>query len=327
MNLKSEVRPRQAIFFVTDLGFALPTLACALEVRKKVPRNRADIRIVTTDLPVRTFGRIAEFAAPHGIELNNLPWPSFTEFDHGAFHKTHVPMSSLARFFMLDAVPDIYDRILYLDGDTWPLGDPLKLLEASLPEGCLGAAEDRNYFRRHEVGPVGRKTRAYFSGLGINGDRGYFSAGVLLADTRTWRKISADAFAYFVDNTARCHYHDQSALNAVAGECWVRLAPQWNFMHSYAEWRLKHGTSPQILHFAGGDKPWTVPYHPYYQTYQTAFAPLRELGLPIQQYSQQRIAALARRARLRKLRDALFIHRRLYYQYTYDYLVKTSAIQ
>lgn len=292
-----------------------------------VPLGRADVRIVTTDIPAEVFQRLAEFACPYGIFLDALPSSRFCGFDRKAFNKTHVPVSALGRFFMLEAVHENYDRILYLDGDTWPVGDPSQLFEVELPEGYLGAAEDRNYFRRHEMGPVGRKTRAYFSGLGIDGNSGYFSSGVLLADSKTWREVSADAFTFFARHTERCLYHDQSALNVVARARWVRLAPRWNFMNAYLEWGLRYTAAPQILHFAGGDKPWDVPFHPFHQTYAAAFAPLQRLGLPTLRLSQERLDALRRRARLRKLRDELFVHRKLYYQMTFDRLVGAAVVR
>ncbi len=228
---------------------------------------------------------------------------------------------------MLDAVPDIYDRILYLDGDTWPSGDLLKLFEAELPDGCMAAAEDRNYFRRHELGPVGRKTRAYFSNLGIDGNAGYFNSGVLLSSMQTWRSICADAFDFFRKNTARCTYHDQSALNAVASTRRIRLAPQWNFANSYLEWELKYATPPQIIHFVGGEKPWNIPFHPYHEMYAAAFAPLKHLDLNMKQRSAEDVQALAQRARLRKIRNRLFVYRKIIYQRTFDRLVQTSTIQ
>ena len=324
MTVMTRTGRRNGIFFVTDLGFLLPTLASALEVRRKVPSDRADIRIVTTEIAPEIFHRVGDFIAPYGIELDALNPSYFSGFDHAAYNKTHVPMSTLGRFFMLDAVPDRYDRILYLDGDTWPVGDLQALLDTDLPAGTIGAAHDRNYFRRNELGPVGKKTRAYFSGLGIDGDAGYLSAGVLLTDPKTWQEVTTDAFAFFVENTARCLYHDQSALNAVVGKRWSRIAPQWNYASSYMEWGLKPAAPPQILHFAGGDKPWALPFHPYYSDYAKAFAPLLKLGLPTRQYTRQELQALERRARLRKLRDEIFIHRRILYQKAFNNLVETS---
>jgi lipopolysaccharide biosynthesis glycosyltransferase len=327
LNANTKSSPVRAFFYVTDLDFALPTLASALEVRRKVPRERADVHIVTTGIPADILCRMTEFAGPYGVQINDLNYASFSGFDHRNFNKTHVPITALGRFFMLDAVPGVYERILYLDGDTWPVGDPLKLLEADLPEGFIGAAEDRYSFRRQELGPVGRKTRAYFAGLGIDPNAGYFSSGVLLSDVKTWRQLCSEAFDFFVNNTTRCLYHDQSALNAVAKNRWVRLAPQWNYATCYSEWGMKCTMPPQILHFAGGDKPWTLPFHPYHQTYLAAFAPLQKLGLPVKQYTRQQLNGLRTRFRIRKLRDTLFVHRKLNYQHTFEKLVEFAAIQ
>ncbi len=124
---------RRGVFFFTDIGFALPTLASALEVRRKIPKNYADIRIVTTGIPDATLGRIADVIDGRGIFLDILEPSIISGFDHNAYNKTHVPVSALGRFFMLDVVPDIYDRILYLDGDTWPIGDPMQLLDGIIP--------------------------------------------------------------------------------------------------------------------------------------------------------------------------------------------------
>jgi lipopolysaccharide biosynthesis glycosyltransferase len=317
---------RRGIFFVTDLGFALPTIASALEIRKKVATGCADVRIVTTAVPGDTVQRLRDFLEPYGIHTDVLDPACYSAFDRRLFNKTHVPISAIGRFFMMDAVPDIYDRILYLDGDTWPTGDPLQLLEAELPDGCIGAAEDRNYFRRHELGPVGQKTRAYFSNLGIDGNAGYFNSGVLLSTAQTWRSLCADAFEFFLKNTARCTYHDESALNAVAEKRRVRLAPHWNFANSYLEWKLKYASPPQIIHFAGGEKPWQIPFHPYYEMYAAVFVKLTHLGLTLERRSAENLQALAQRARLRKVRDWMFVHRKFIYQRTFDRLIQTSKI-
>ena len=327
INQTAEHARRRGIFFVTDPGFALPTIVSALEIRKKVPTGYGDVKIVTTAIPDDTVARMRTFLEPRGIHTDILDPACYSAFDQNQFNKTHVPVSAIGRFFMMDAVPDIYDRILYLDGDTWPMGDPMQLLEAELPDGCLAAAEDRCYFRRHELGPVGQKTRTYFSNLGIDTNDGYFNSGVLLADVGTWRALCAEAFEFFLKNTARCTYHDESALNVVAAKRRVRLAPQWNFANTYLEWNLNYTKPPQIIHFLGGEKPWQVPFHPYYEMYAAAFAALAPLGLSFWKRSPEDIQALAQRARWRKMRDRAFVLRKLVYQRTFDRLVQAAAIQ
>lgn len=317
---------RHAVIFVTDQGFAAPTMIAALQARQSVPRETADIRVIITDMPEPETEVIRHYLEPRGVYVDVMHTADHLAFDRGQFNRTHVPVSTLARFFMLDAIPQQYDRILYLDGDTWPSGDLPRLLAADLPHGCIAAAEDKNYFRRYEMGPVGRRTRAYLHGLGLHRDAGYFNAGVILAHADTWRALSAEAFSFFQAHTALCVYHDQSALNAVAGPRRVRLAPQWNFAGSYFDWGIRTVSPPQIIHFAGGEKPWMLPFHPFYKNYATSLAPLSALGLRVKQLPPEELGAQATRARWRRLRDRSFIHRTIFKQRTFDMLVRTSVI-
>jgi hypothetical protein len=162
--------------------------------------------------------------------------------------------------------------------------------------------------------------------LGLDRDAGYFNAGVILTRADTWRSLSTEAFGFFLDHMELCLYHDQSALNAVAGRRRVRLAPQWNFAASYFDWHIKPPTPPQIVHFAGGEKPWLLPFHSFYTAYADEFAPLAPLGLGHKALSQAEIKAQARRAWLRWLRDRAMLHRCLLKQMTYDMLVRTAVV-
>lgn len=318
---------RSGIFFVTDLGYALPTIASALEIRRKTPLARADIRIVMTDIPTETMEQIHDFLAPQGIFVDAMPKALYADFNHKLFNQTHVPISALGRFFMLDCIPDIYDRILYLDGDTWPSGDPAKLLESELPTGKFAAAEDKSYFYRQELGRTGKRIRNYFARIGINGDAGYFNSGVLLTDAGTWRELSKDAYEFFLKNTVSCMHHDQSALNAVAGGRRVRLAPRWNYLNAYFEWGLKPEASPEIIHFAGGSKPWLVSDHLYSPTYEQAFAPLTRLGINLEHLSGERLRihnAFVRREELKS--KTIFLHRIFARRQMFGQLVKSASV-
>ena len=272
---------RDGIFYVTDDGFALPTVASALAVRRKVPLDRADVRIFATGMDAATVQRLRSFLRPRHVEVDELPAALFSDFQHRLFNKTHVPISALGRFFMLDCVPDLYDRILYLDGDTWPLGDPAALLDAPLAAGSVAAAEDPCFFFKGEVGATGDAIRSYHGGLGLAPRSGYFNSGVLLADAATWRRVAAEAFQFFRDNTALCRYHDQSALNAVLGARRTRLSPRWNFASSYYDWGVPREPPPHVVHFCGGGKPWARPRHPFHGVYDRAFAELAPLGLKV----------------------------------------------
>jgi len=302
---------KSVIFFATDIGFALPTIASALEIRRLCPLHLADIRIVAIELDSQTVNRIRNHLEPAGIFVDTMPEAMFADFDASQYNPTHVPRATLARFFLLDCIPDIYDRMLYLDGDTWPTGDISKLLTIHLPAGKFAAAEDGLYFRRNERGRTGREVRAYFAGLGLDGESGYFNAGVLLSSTQTWREISRTAFAFFQANTASCFYHDQSALNAVSAGRRLRLHSKWNFMSVFDEWGIQAPSPPCIRHFAGVGKPWLFPDHPFASRFETALLQLTGLNLNIKRFSPQRLQAELRFQKRQQIKNQTVFRRRL----------------
>ncbi|MFX9077338.1 glycosyltransferase, partial [Acinetobacter baumannii] len=96
-----------------------------------------------------------------------------------AWNGTHVPMTTLGRFFLPQQVSDSYARLLYIDGDTVFRSNPAALLQCDPGPGRIAAVEDvRSFARRDWVGKTGRITRDYFEDIGVAADQGYFNGGV-----------------------------------------------------------------------------------------------------------------------------------------------------
>lgn len=274
--------PNRAVFYVTDMPFIIPTLISAYEMRKWTPRDLADVRIVTIDFPDEIFDRLKTTLSTDGIFLDRMGSEAYAGFDETKFNVTHVPRSTLGRFFMLDYAGREYENIVYVDGDTWIRKDPSALISWNPSSGYIAAAEGPSYYFRNDISRHGFATRRYFSGINLKMEAGYFNAGILAADTKTWRAISKDAFAFFVNNTEACVYHDESALNAVAQDRRVRLSPRWNFNSSYRFWDVEDAIDPVIYHFTGAPKPWTgafVPWAALHEPYRNAIAKFKSLGL------------------------------------------------
>jgi lipopolysaccharide biosynthesis glycosyltransferase len=283
--------PDCAVFYVTDAGFAFPTLVSALAVREQAGPEITDIRIVLTNVSSDFAERLSDFLAPFAIQVNTMPSELYSNFDLASFNKTHVPRSSLGRFFMLECSPGTYEHVIYLDGDTWISGDITPLIKYRPPKGMIAAAEDPSYYYRNNLGENGKRTRSYFKGLGIDSSKGYFNAGVLSADKEAWNDISNNAFDFFANNTTACVYHDQSALNVAAQGRRVRLSPRWNFFDHYSYWDLEERIKPAIYHFAGGAKPWTGRFFPWqniHDSYRGRIEQLAHLDLDIKTMSDDR---------------------------------------
>lgn len=149
------------------------------------------------------------------------------------------------------------DRVLHLDADTLPLGDPAPLAALDLAGGWVGAVD--NVLQPDHVGHV--------RSLGLD-PAAYFNSGVLLLDLAALRGSGAmdDVRAVARSRAGARGWPDQDALNLVLGPHRTALHPRWNAMN--ALWAFPDLTvgadfdearaAPAIRHFEGpgANKPW-----------------------------------------------------------------------
>ena len=251
-----------AICYVTDLNFLLPTLVSAAGIRQYVPRHRADVFIFLIDQDAARIKELNETLAPRGILVVPLDSGCYRDgFDTANLdrsHLSHVPLAALGRFFIADALPHSYRRLIYLDGDTLFTRNPSRLIEASVPEGKMAAAEEMLSFRSAKpyLRSKGLDVGSYIANLGLRPRDGYFNSGVIAASRETWRELSADAFKFLATKTGACLNHDQSALNAVARGRRVHLSLKWNFQTPYKSLGMDRVIAPSVYHFTRSPKPW-----------------------------------------------------------------------
>lgn len=281
-----------AVCYVTDTGFLFPSIASALSLRAN---NRGTsgagvgIFIFTIGIAPDALVELNARLAVDDIRLIDLPnrWSArFDAKDFGRFNP--VPDATLGRFFMEPHVPEGFDRLLYIDGDTLILGDISDLLVVQVPPGGLAAVEDPIGISAQDDDAFGAFVRTYLAQLGLEPTGGYFNAGVFLTDRATWRTLAAQAFEFFLDDPARCVFHDQSALNVIARDRRLTLSLRWNTMTFHKDWGADRVTPATIRHFSGPSKPWTGriwPYGPHAAAYAAAralvpveLAPSRDLG-------------------------------------------------
>lgn len=135
----------------------------------------------------------------------NLAWP--------------ISLSSYARLFVGEMLPDEIDKVLYLDCDVVACNSFSALWKTNLNGKCLGAVQDT----------IPTKTKM---AVGLLPQQPYFNAGVLLIDLVQWRqyeveKMSLDFIASYM---GRVPHHDQGVLNGVLKDLWKRLPLKYNVM-------------------------------------------------------------------------------------------------
>lgn len=179
---------------------------------------------------------------------------------HAFTPQNHVPKQTFLRFFAIDHLAALYDRVCYLDGDiflSW--GTWADLFD--LPENphAVSAVAARPVWFDAPRARYGRRYRAMLCPQ--MGDR-YFNAGVLLIDSAKYRaqNITQRALSFYAQNPALCAQSDQSALNAVLAGQWGELSPSWNWQTSVNTFVLLQDFAPRAVHFTGEIKPWSDRY-------------------------------------------------------------------
>jgi lipopolysaccharide biosynthesis glycosyltransferase len=318
------------VFYITDAGFAVPTLVSIESLRRWRPPPNLRINVVLLDMSQERVDAFAGIAQDLSIQIHSLRTDALASLNDERFNPTHVPLATVARFLIPEFFRSEDYDILYVDGDTLFVQDPGELLDLPAPEIGLLAAEDQSYFYANDYGKTGKNIRSYFANIGVKAKQGYFNAGVLKFRTRQWIKISKDCLTFLEDNLSICQYHDQSSLNAIVGNKRVRLSPIWNFKPSYWNWGVSEIAEPKLLHFVGGDKPWMGNLRVWTKLYPEYIASVerrRHKSFLLRAWSEEESAARRRAETFQQIKDkTIFLGRKTRRRAMFRDLVETSVL-
>lgn len=318
------------VFYITDAGFAVPTLVSIESLRRWRPARDLMINVVLLDMSQERVDAFAGLAQDLSLQIHSLRTDVLASLDNESFNATHVPLATVARFLISEFFRNEDYDILYVDGDTLFVQDPSELLDLPAPEAGLLAAEDQSYFYANDYGKTGNNIRSYFANIGVTAKQGYFNAGVLKFRARQWIKISKDCLSFLEDNLSICQYHDQSSLNAIVGSSRVRLSPIWNFKPSYWNWGVSEIAQPKLLHFVGGDKPWMgnlKVWSKLYPEYIAAVERRRHKSFLLRAWDEEEQAARLRAETFQQIKDnTIFLRRKTRRRAMFRDLVETSVL-
>jgi lipopolysaccharide biosynthesis glycosyltransferase len=262
-SVQPAATPPLALACGADEGYVLP-LAATLHSALSRLRGR-EVHLYLLDGGLHTSSRarlegVADRACPGvrvvpvrpgGDTLAGLPAPG------------HLSTAAYLRLVLPDAVPERWDRIVYLDSDLLVADDPAPLWEMDLQGHPVLAAED---FLVPATAPTGVRE-------GAGAEAPYFNSGVLVMNLPLWRaeRIGTRVLEHVRAHAGGNRFADQDGLNAVLGGRAGLLHPRWNvqahllgfrawpdseFKARMAPLRASLLANPAILHFTGPRKPW-----------------------------------------------------------------------
>lgn len=187
-------------------------------------------------------------------------------------NNAHISIETYYRFLIQKLLP-FYDKVLYLDSDIVINGDIAKLYNTDLQGKLLGAIRDIDFLANLNV-KHGKRMGYAKNVLKMKNPYAYFQAGVLVLNTKAMReRYTIRQWLTYASNPAFI-YNDQDVLNAHCEGEVLYLPWEWNVVHDCGgrvgnlfvqapndiyDAYMRSRNNPQIIHYAGFQKPWTDP--------------------------------------------------------------------
>jgi lipopolysaccharide biosynthesis glycosyltransferase len=156
-----------------------------------------------------------------------------------------------ARLLLDRLLPLDVERVVYLDCDTYVRGPLETLTELDLAGHPIAAVLDPG---RHKamLGRDFRQNRDLFSF-----NFAYFNSGMLVIDRAAYARADLPGATRRLHDSgalARVQY-DQAILNLTFKDNWLPIDFRWNLIWP---WPAHEVLEPQILHYTGHRKPWSL---------------------------------------------------------------------
>jgi lipopolysaccharide biosynthesis glycosyltransferase len=243
---------RNAVLIIADDKQFPPAVFLASRIARLKSRRDVDI-VLASDSPkavaeARAFGVPFELL-PIGDLYADLDLPLPNYFTRATYYSLFVPRLLQGR----------YDRLLYIDVDTYPESDRLfAAFDLDMAGHAIGAIRDLHI----PFVPMPWNSEELLDTLKIAPDQRlgakYLNSGVLLIDLEAFRtqRIEKQALRLIRDKRVELRWPDQTVFNAVLRMRWLELSPAFNMVTRAWASFIRQYVPPVIVHFTGPVKPW-----------------------------------------------------------------------
>jgi lipopolysaccharide biosynthesis glycosyltransferase len=256
--------------------FYAPYLATTITsiVSNSSQDNNYDILIMQRDISDDNKRRLLNIVKnKNNCSLRFIDVSAYSEKFSKLFTHMHFTIETWYRLVMPEILNN-YDKVIYLDSDLVVDADIAKLFSADLKDNLLAATKDADTAGLYNGYDPERKE--YMDNiLKIKKPYEYFQAGVIVFNLKQFRKEFNVADTLKYASSYKWKLLDQDVLNNLTQGRVEFIDMSWNVMTDWASVRVKDIISrapkelsdaymearnkPNIIHYAGGDKPWQKP--------------------------------------------------------------------
>lgn len=266
---------KSCVCYVIDDNYLFPTFVSATQALANVTPQMTDVIIICISQSSERTRLAADMADDLGLKFIRVA-PSVIKDLHPMY----------GRLFIADIIPDNYERVVYIDGDTQIAGSLVPLIEAEIaPSKFLAVRDPSNMYARLSPKWLERMQADRDRAGLTQGYDNYFNSGVLVFNRTDWVDLSRQTLDLIAQQTEAFKFGDQDPMNRAVGDRCVFISNKWNFPGFLIGSDLEHVTGPVIYHFMSNPRPWThgglpwgakwqAPYDAFQQAHP-AFAALR----------------------------------------------------
>lgn len=278
-------KPIVPVVFAADNNY-VPQLTTTIysAMKNASPDRYYDVTVLQRDIDWHNQQRMHDFFSR--FTNMNLRFANVERLMSGyelSTNNEHISVETYYRFLIQQALP-FYDKVLYLDSDIIINGDIAKLYDTDLGDTLLAAIRDIDFLGNLNV-KHGKRMGYAKNTLKMRNPYDYFQAGVLVLNTKAMREqYTIKQWLTYASNTAYI-YNDQDVLNICCEGKVTYLPWEWNVVHDCGgrvgnlfvqapndiyDAYMRSRSNPQIIHYAGYQKPWVDPdcdYAPVYWDY------------------------------------------------------------
>ena len=269
------------VFSAND--FYVPFLSTVLQSLKDNSslENNYDIIILNTDISNKNQRILSEQICSDNISLRFINVKRrMVKYSKLPLHG-HFRVETYFRILMPEMMPH-YEKMLYLDSDMVICADVAQLYSTDINGYLLAACRDADTAGLYN-GYEPNKKNYMDNILKLKDPYKYFQAGTILFNLDEFRKTCTVEEMMDFAMSYQWELLDQDVLNYLAQGKVKYVDMAWNVMMDWRDIRIKEiigraphylyeeymaaRKRPKIIHYAGPDKPWDIPYSDFAEVF------------------------------------------------------------
>ena len=171
----------------------------AAAIHSAYAKNRdsvVNVFLISVGISSGHMTQLGKISQNYGQKLHVINFENILDKIGGGAQKERFDFSTFGRFFLWSLLPDVIERVIYLDADTI-VNDSLRgIWDTYLGNNLIACAQEPTIYKETK------------KAVGLSEKEPYFNAGVMLIDLNRWRRenVEEQLLTYYQANAGNLVY-------------------------------------------------------------------------------------------------------------------------